>query len=113
MNIDDLVEFNQKVLGQVWALQNPASFQPGMKQETFNFELRGSSKNYLFVPLKLSNQPNGSPLSYQIDQETVHAFADRNLGERTLKRLNENGLVDDAMHKDAVFFSRFDPQLCF
>ena len=76
LTIDDLVEFNKKILGQVWALQNPSVFQAGIKLDEHNFDLKNSSKNYLFIPLKLVTSLQDEPsFSYEIDFETVASFS--------------------------------------
>lgn len=76
-SINDLVEFNRKVLGQQNALHNPSLFQPGVKAEPIDFDLRTSSKNYLLVPMRKTNEPE--KLVYEIDSETILAFADKKI----------------------------------
>lgn len=44
--------------------------------EPMTFDLRNSSKNYLFAPMKLTE---GEAFAYEIDLETVISFSDRNL----------------------------------
>jgi len=80
-----------------------------MKAEPLSFDLLKSAKNYLFVPLKLDAGASKG-LSYSIDTATVLSFAERNLGAHTLS--GAAGLGSGELQK-AVFFSRFDPQLCF
>ena len=56
----DLIEFNTKVMGQVWAQLNPSQFQPGFnqKEDPIEFTLEGSTKNYLLVPLRICHSVN-------------------------------------------------------
>ena len=52
--MDSLLEFNQKMIGQVQALLNPSLFNLGVKADPLAFNLQTSQKNYLLVPLKLT-----------------------------------------------------------
>ena len=83
----DLVEFNAKILMQAHALQNAGLFQPGQKLEHFKFDLHNSSKNYLFVPLRLTSDE----FAYEIDVETIDSFTERCLEKHTIRRLHESG----------------------
>lgn len=75
-----------------------------------NFDLRNSSKNYLFVPLRLVDSPAGSNFyAYDLDIATVESFSDRCLARHSLKTLTSQGLIKDEELEKAVFFSRFEP----
>ena len=91
VTMDDVLEFNSKIGGQAQALLNPSMFNLGVKAEPITFDLQGSQKNYLLVPLKLDEAEADSGLTYRIDSETILQMTDKHSGEHTLNRLIQGG----------------------
>ena len=89
--MDDVLEFNSKIGGQAQALLNPSMFNLGVKADPIVFDLQGSQKNYLLVPLKLDETEAGSGLTYRIDSETILQMTDKHSGKHTLNRLIQCG----------------------
>lgn len=58
LKIDDLVEFNKKLMSQVWAIVNPSQMQVNQREGPLKFDFANSTKNYLMVPLKLQSTSN-------------------------------------------------------
>lgn len=73
VTVQELVDFNSRLMAQIWAVLFPSQLQPGQRSVPIGLELNGSSKNYLLVPLKLIEQY--STLAYEIDFETIKSFS--------------------------------------
>lgn len=66
------------------------------------------------MPLKVASPGRSTPaLSYELDVEAVLSFTDRCAGAHSLNNLAKQGNLETEWMEKAVFFSRFEAQLCF
>ena len=115
MKLEDLVEFNKKLMSQVWAIVNPSQMQVNQRDAPLEFDLKNSTKNYLLVPLKSASNMQNSSLSYRIDLESIKGFTESESSKNTLTSLLKSGPYQslEELQKNAVFYSRLDHQYCF